>query len=144
MKKIINQKRYDTDTAQSIGSVDNGYPGNDFNYACETLYRKKTGEFFLHCQGGANSIYGVWTANTGRGGQQLKPISYDQARLWAEENLSVSEYEKVFGDVEDNDEMEKISLSLPSSTAEKIRRIVSRTGKTYGTVITELLEKYND
>ena len=140
MKKIINQKRYDTDTAQLIGSKDNGYPYNDFNYTRETLYRKKTGEFFLHCEGGANSIYGVWNGNNGHWGEHLKPISYEQAQHWAEENLGADEYEKIFGKIEETGEMETVSMSLPVSTAEKLRRIISKTGKTYGDIITNLLD----
>ncbi len=47
MKKIINGKRYDTETAKLIGS--DGYSNpSDFNYWSEDLYQKKTGEFFLY------------------------------------------------------------------------------------------------
>ena len=47
MKKIIRGRQYDTDTAQRIGSWDNGLSGTDLEYTSETLYRKRTGEFFL-------------------------------------------------------------------------------------------------
>ena len=57
MKKIINGKRYDTDTATLIGY--NGYNGShsDFSYWCETLYQKRTGEYFIHGEGGPMSRY---------------------------------------------------------------------------------------
>lgn len=133
MNKIINQKRYNTDTAQYIGYWCNDYLPGDLYYTLEHLYRKKTGEFFLYCTGGPGSIYG--------GKEELKPLSYEQAAFWAEKNLNADEYEKFFGEIVENDEMETISMTLPKSTAEKLRRIVSQTGKTYGTVITELLDK---
>ncbi len=41
MKKIINGKRYDTDTAKILGSVGYSHPG-DFNFWVERLYSKKT------------------------------------------------------------------------------------------------------
>ena len=141
MKKIINQKRYDTEKAQKIGFWYNGYGYNDFNYTAETLYRKKTGEFFLLGEGGANSIYANIDGNNYCSGAKIIPLSYEQARLWAEEKLESELYEKTFGVIEDTSETEVVSVSLPKSTAEKLRRIVSETGKTYGAVITELLDK---
>ena len=46
MKKIINGKKYDTDTAEQIGYDNNGLLCSDLSYIEETLYKKKTGEFF--------------------------------------------------------------------------------------------------
>ena len=40
MNKIINFKKYDTDTAQKIASVSSGGSYTDFGYSEETLYRK--------------------------------------------------------------------------------------------------------
>ena len=51
MKKIINGRKYDTETAKHIGSRSEGQPGN-FEYFTEDLYLKKTGEFFLLGDGG--------------------------------------------------------------------------------------------
>ena len=42
MKKIINGRKYDTETAKHIGSRSEGQPGN-FEYFTEDLYLKKTG-----------------------------------------------------------------------------------------------------
>ena len=53
MNKVINGKRYDTDKAEQIAQSDNGCYVGDLDYYCETLYRKRTGEFFLHSEGGA-------------------------------------------------------------------------------------------
>lgn len=50
MKKIINGKKYDTESAQEICSRSSGHYG-DFHRVAETLYRKKTGEFFLYGEG---------------------------------------------------------------------------------------------
>ena len=38
MKKIINGRKYDTETAKEIGYWSNGYPCSDFNHCNETLY----------------------------------------------------------------------------------------------------------
>ena len=47
MKKIINGKIYDTDTAKEIDSISHGDGPRDFRYYHEVLYRKRTGEYFL-------------------------------------------------------------------------------------------------
>ena len=47
MKKIINGKKYDTNTATKVADYWNGYGASDFNYVSEELYLKNTGEYFL-------------------------------------------------------------------------------------------------
>ena len=44
MKKIINGKKYDTETAQEVCR---SYTGN-FSCKCVTLYKKRNGEYFEH------------------------------------------------------------------------------------------------
>ena len=57
MYKIINGKTYNTDTAKMVGEWCPEIPRNDLSFFEECLYRKKTGEFFLHGCGNANSKY---------------------------------------------------------------------------------------
>ena len=48
MRKIINGRKYDTDTAKEICSTNvRNLSKADFNYLCFTLFLKKTGEFFI-------------------------------------------------------------------------------------------------
>lgn len=101
MKKIIAGKLYDTETAVAIG--DNGYsnPG-DFHYWWETLYKKKTGEFFLFGEGGPASCYGEQFAqNSWRSGSEIRPLSEDEAKEWAMENIDADDYMEHFGPVEE-------------------------------------------
>ena len=102
MKKIINGKRYNTDTATLIGSTGHGYPG-DLEYWTEELYRKKTGEFFLYGEGGPMSKYSRRIGdNEWSGGEEIRPLSLKEAQEWAEEHLNAEEYEQVFGKIEEN------------------------------------------
>lgn len=101
MKKVINGKRYDTDTATLIDSAGYGYPG-DFEYWKEKLFRKKTGEFFLYGEGGARSRYGRQTGqNQWSGGEEIRPLTLKEAQEWAEKYLDADEYERVFGKIEE-------------------------------------------
>jgi hypothetical protein len=54
MRKIIDGKLYDTDKAKRVGGPWSpaGFGPGDFDWCEEALYRKRTGEYFLHGEGG--------------------------------------------------------------------------------------------
>lgn len=100
MKQIINNKKYDTETAKLVGEWSNNRSYRDFSYCEEQLYRKRTGEFFLYGKGGPMSKYATPCDNNAWvGGQDITPLSEDGARKWAEEHLDADEYEEIFGEV---------------------------------------------
>lgn len=140
MKKIINGKRYDTDTAKSMGE-DSYSNTRDFSHWCETLYRKNTGEFFLHGEGGPMSRYAVSTGqNEWRGGEKIIPLTIEAARKWAEEHLDGEEYEKIFGAVEEvGDEKKTCTFSLSAATIEKIKRGAAEQGLTLSAYIEKVI-----
>ena len=98
MKKIINGKKYDTETAVLIAEMDNGRSESDFNWVHEKMFLKKTGEFFLFGEGGAMTAYRrSCDGNSYCGGEKLVPITTDEAKKFGEENMSAEAYEKTFG-----------------------------------------------
>ena len=100
MKKIINGKKYDTDTAKKIATHSRCH--GDFSDYSETLYLKKTGEFFLYGSGGPMSKYATPAGqNSWSGGSEIIPLSKEKAQKWAEKHLGVDEYETLFGEVEE-------------------------------------------
>lgn len=102
MKKVINGKMYNTETAKEVGYWDNRYPTNDFNWCSETLYKKKTGEFFIYGEGGALSEYSRKVGqHQWSGGSNIIPLTYDETQEWVEEKLDGEDYEKIFGEVEE-------------------------------------------
>lgn len=101
MKKIINGRKYDTDTAEMIDSYDNGLPCTDFAYFSETLYQKCTKEFFVYGHGGAASRYRKCCENGVTGGEVITPLSVDEAKKWVENNSTAQIYEELFGKVDE-------------------------------------------
>ena len=101
MKKIINSKLYNTQTATMLASYDNHCLPNDFHYVEETLYRKKTGEFFLSGSGGARTIYSEQFQGGSRGSSRLVPLTEAQARKWVETYTDADKYMEIFGEVEE-------------------------------------------
>lgn len=128
MKKIIKGKLYNTATAECVGEWDNRQYGN-FAYCEESLYRKKTGEFFLYGYGGAMSKYAESCGDNSWGsGSAITPLTLSEAKEWAEERLDADEYEKIFGEVSEDNGRTMISVSLSNSEAEIIRRNAQAAG----------------
>ena len=140
MKKIINGKRYDTETAEFCGSHEYGYPG-DFNYVFEELYQKRTGEFFLYGEGGANSKYREEISmNSWSGGERIIPLTEDEAKEWAEEYLDAEEYEKLFTVAEEEDSGKKIqSFSISGDVISKLTRLSRAHGLSRSQIIEDLV-----
>lgn len=101
MKKIIHGKMYDTETARLIKAED-----SDSMYP--SLYRKRTGEYFL-------------------GGEGIEPLTYAQAKEWAEIAMTAEEYETEFGKVTEG-ELAHLHISLPADVADRIRKTAAQEG----------------
>ena len=128
MKKIINGKLYDTETAKRIG-VDSYSNTRDFHYWSEELYVKRTGEYFLHGEGGPASRYAkAVDGNSWTGGEKIIPMSDKAAREWAEEHLDADDYEAAFG-MPDEGDSELLSVQLPAPMMEAIRQRAKAEGK---------------
>lgn len=142
MKRIINQKRYDTDKAVKVGEYWNGLSKSDFGHITETLYRKRTGEFFLHGQGGANTKYAKAVGtNCWQGDERLMPLEFDTARKWAEEHLDADQYEEIFGAVTEDDSRKVVTLSLTMTAIEKLKKTTSKLGMTQSDIVDMLIMK---
>lgn len=86
MKKVINAKVYNTETAIKIDDYSNGYYSFDFNYYSETLFKTKKGNYFLYGSGNALSKYSCSVGNNGRGGSSdIIALTESEAMEWMEE-----------------------------------------------------------
>lgn len=137
MKKIIKGRSYDTDKAEELASIDNGIAGID--HESETLYRKRTGEYFIHGVGGSHTKYaqplgdGRWSS-----GELIHPLAYDQAQQWAEDHLDGDAYEAIFGAVEDG--QVAMTISISTATKAKLERYAARHGIPQVKVIEDLID----
>lgn len=137
MNKVINGKRYSTDKAECVGEMDNGLLANDFDYYGETLYRKRTGEFFVLAEGGARSSIARSAGSSSIGGAEIIPLSYDAAEKWAECHLPAPRFVELFGEPVEGDTV----LNTPISCAckDKLVKASSKSGKTQREIIEELI-----
>lgn len=143
MKKIIDGKLYDTDTAKQMGIWANNGSWRDHNHCVETLYRKRTGEYFLHGEGGPMTKYAVSTGqNSWSGGEKIIPLSASKAREWAEEKLDADDYAAIFGMPDGGtDEKETLCIQLPADLMARLRAGASEAGTSLTAHVEAVLRK---
>lgn len=141
MKKIINSKVYDTDTARCIGGIAYGLEDRLYGWS-EDLYCKRTGEYFLCGEGGPGSKYSELAGpSETRGSERVFPLSYDDARAWAEQHLTADEYTAEFGEITERDASVRLNLYMSASTIERARREAAKAGITISAYIESAIKR---
>ncbi len=72
MKKVVDKKTYNTDTATAVATQCTGTFGDPNGYE-ETLYQTRKGDYFLYGKGGEKSPYV---------GENIRPITSAEATQW--------------------------------------------------------------
>lgn len=122
MNKVIRGKRYNTETAKLVGTWEANEPENSDFWEKEELYQKRSGEFFLIGQGGAQTQYARFSmGGESKPGIELRPIEPEEASDWVEEHLTADEYEALFGPVAEDGSRGRITLTLLNSTIDTVR-----------------------
>lgn len=140
MKKVINGSMYNTDSAKEMGFDSHGI-SSDLGWWCETLYRTKSGKFFLHGEGGPQTRYASHpTQNTWGYGEKILPVSEETAHEWAEEHLDGDTVERIFGATEEK--TTRISVFLPADLVEKMDALGDEKHSSRAEIIAAALRKY--
>lgn len=139
MKKVINGKLYNTDTAADL-AVYEANATDSLNYYSERLYRKRTGEYFIHGEGGARTRYAAATSDGwNRGGEAIFPLTAAEAREWAEQHISEEDFERLFGAVSEDGDTVKTSFDLSPDLAAKLQDVAAERGVSRRAIIEELI-----
>lgn len=120
MKKIIDGKRYDTSLARFIERFEVA-PGR-----FESLYRKRTGEYFLYSEMDQKG--------------HLLPLAYDEARRWAKSHMVVEAFDAEFGVIIDDTNRIPLLLSLNAAGVERARRVAAQRGVLLSALVDELFD----
>ena len=154
MEKIINGKRYNTETAKEVALYDSEYPKNDFKYYIEKLYKKRTGEYFLYGDGNGLSPYAKRSHAMGglEGSWNIIPLTADQAKKWYEKAFNADEYnapmdiyEREFGLDEsmDNEPKQEITLSLHKNIIEYLEDLAKSQDISEAQIVENLIKSEN-
>ena len=140
MNKVIRGKRYNTETAKLVGTWEANEPENSDFWEKEELYQKRSGEFFLIGQGGAQTQYARFSmGGESKPGIELRPIEPEEASDWAEEHLTADEYEALFGPVAEDGSRGRITLTLLNSTIDTVRREAHRRKMNFNEYLEKLI-----
>lgn len=101
MVKIINRKKYNTETAELLAEWSNNLGCGNFRNVHEFLYRKRTGEYFLYGYGGPMSRFAESDGDGWTGGEDIITFTEEDARSWCEQHFDGDTYESIFGEVEE-------------------------------------------
>jgi len=131
MRKIINGRTYNTETSKRIGQWSNGHYTNDFAYCSEDLYKNTKGAYFLHGEGGAMSKYAARSGDNSGWGEEIIPMTAEEAQEWAEEH-DTDAYIAEFGTPEEAEPSdlttrERVNLTLDSDMMTKLRKLSAET-----------------
>ena len=101
MKRIIDGKRYNSETATKVADVSpSGFSRGDFQYEDTWLYRTKAGRWFLAGNGGPMSRWAHSIGLNGySGGEGIQVLDEDEARALLEQHGETEAIEKHFSAV---------------------------------------------
>jgi hypothetical protein len=100
MKKIVNGMRYDTSKATLVGGYSTpGIGTSDLGYWTAWLYKTpRSGRFFLAGEGLAMTRFASRCGDMNAWGEDLIPMSREDALEWAEQYLDANTIEVHFSD----------------------------------------------
>ena len=129
MKKVIDGRLCNTETAKELGIWSNDLNQGDFDRCAETLYLTKSGQYFVHGNGGARSKYAERHGNMWGGGEDIYLLTRTEAMKWAEEHLGADEYTAAFGEpAEAGDGTEAMLLAIPIGLKDRLRIMAQELG----------------
>jgi hypothetical protein len=139
MNKVIDGKKYNTESAKQLASWENMSDTRNFEYVYEALYRTKSGNYFLHGKGGGNSRYGEWHGNSGGPGEAIITFTESEAREWAGNHVDADKYEEIFGRIKEG--LVTFAMQVPPSVRDRFQKLKSARGLTAGELLEDLLPK---
>lgn len=112
--RVVGGRRYNLDTAKKIGTAGD-----------TTLYRKNSGEFFLHEDGT----------------RKINSLIYRDAEKWARKNLTEAEYKAAF---EASDVKKQVLFHLPEAAVYKLKNMAADRRKSMSVILTEIIMDADD
>ena len=142
MKRIIDGKTYNTETATKIVSFDcwdedPAYSGQEYG---SILYQTRFGAYFLY------DYYTTWYAISDISNEELKekitPLSPLETQKWMEDHRFDILIEQHFGEMPEAGESEsRITLRMPDSLKLKIDAMANKNNQSTNAWIVKSLEK---
>lgn len=138
MKRVVNGRVCDTSTACVLGDWWNGASG--INYFMRTLYRSRSGVYFIHSEGGANTICSVPRGDDGFcPGESIEVLSFEAAKNWAKDHLSEAAYNHAFPELLSEADASVLKVRLSAEAFAKLKRQKDLLSKPMSVILTDLI-----
>ncbi|TVP47277.1 MAG: hypothetical protein EA350_05365 [Gemmatimonadales bacterium] len=98
MIKVVDGRRFNTETAERVACASSGGSQGDFRFFSEELFLTPKGTWFIAGEGGAASKYRERAGDMWGWGSKITPLTPDEALDWLEAHDEVDQLEKHFGD----------------------------------------------
>lgn len=112
--RVVGGRRYNLDTAKKIGTAGN-----------MTLYRKNSGEFFLH------------EDDT----RKINSLIYRDAEKWARKNLTEAEYKAGF---EAQDGKKQVLFHLSGAAISKLKKMAADRRRSMSDILIDIIMEADD
>lgn len=143
MRKMINSLSYDTKTAKFLTKWDTGHDKGSPDYYEESLYQKRTGEFFLAATGNEDTKYAKSLGgNQWAQGEMIIPLDFASAEEWAKRYAEPSLYQKYFGELShyENNKRPFLYLQISPIAYARLNRLISIKKVSKAELIEQLIE----
>lgn len=142
MRKIIEGRKYDTDTSCEVYRWKSGRVV-DFYFIDEALYRKRNGEYFIHGYGHAETKYAKYNELAGgwEAGEAIVPLSYDDAARWMEQHADADAYEAEFGEISEGGGQVAVTVRVSEGAKAKLAREAARLGVSQGELVERMIAR---
>lgn len=142
MKKVLNGKLYDTEKAHLIADVPHSNIKSSEGACEQRLYLKKNGEFFLWLAGARSEIASNMALDSGIHDRErhIYPLSYEQARKWAESEMPADEWLELF-EPEEDDSTSQLAVRISTAAYNKLKKAAQMEGKSLRAKIEELINE---
>jgi hypothetical protein len=146
MRRIINGKTYDTNTAEEVCALECRYYPGDFQHHETSLYRTPRGGWFLSGHGGPSSM---WSRSVGQnswsGGEGIQPLSRDEALAVLEGQGETDLIERYFGEMPEagdgEEERDGFALRLPKWLKDRAQELAASEGVSLNSYVVEALRQ---
>jgi hypothetical protein len=82
MRKVVNDRKYNTETATEAAHWTSGHSCSDYRRCDETLFYTPKGGWFLYCTGGPMSKHAVTFGNGQSSGEYIVVLTDGEALDW--------------------------------------------------------------
>lgn len=133
MRRVIDGKTYNTETADEVCTLSGTANRTDFRYHDTSMYRTKGGAFFLAGEGGPMSMWAqAVEQNSWSSGKGIKPLTREEALSILEQENEQDAIEQYFGEMpeaaEEDGEVHPFALRLPAALKARAAHLAAGAG----------------